>query len=166
MQRKIGTEIELGKTVSPYDSIGPSSAIDRTASNYADAGDKIRKIRKLMEAGMYDAGVAKYIPGTLDFVFQGMLEDIDTKEQPAYSSHRCIENLDFHILLTDNYYTNPNSMHSCFPIKIKKATDGNADTDADMTTVKYVFVHFVKDISGKNYGNNKQLIPTFSPHEI
>ena len=30
MQRKIGTEIELGKTVSPYDSIDASSAIDRT----------------------------------------------------------------------------------------------------------------------------------------
>ena len=37
MQRKIGTEIELG---SSYDSIGASYAIDRTASNYTDAGDK------------------------------------------------------------------------------------------------------------------------------
>ena len=91
MQRKIGTETEPGKTVSPYDSIGASSAIDETASNYTDAGDKVRKIRKCIETGTYDADVAKYIPGTLDLVVQGMLEDIDTKEQPAPSSYRDME---------------------------------------------------------------------------
>ena len=58
MQRKIGTEIELGKTISPFDSIGTSSAIDRTASNYTDADDKVRKIRKLIETGTYDADIA------------------------------------------------------------------------------------------------------------
>ena len=72
MQRKIGTGIELSKTVFPY----------RTASNYTDAGDKIRKIRKLIETGSYDAYISRCIPCTLDLVFQGMLEDIDTKEQP------------------------------------------------------------------------------------
>ena len=49
MQRKIGTEVELGNTVSPFESIGVSSAIDRTASNYLDADDKVRNIRKLIE---------------------------------------------------------------------------------------------------------------------
>ena len=82
MQRKIATEIELGKTISPYDSIGASSAIDRTASNYTDAGDKVREIIKLIETGTYDADIARYIPGTLDLVLQGMLKDIDTKNNP------------------------------------------------------------------------------------
>ena len=118
MQRKIGTEIELGKTISPFDSVGASSAIDRTASNYADAGNKVRKIRKLIETGTYDAHTVHYIPGTIDFVFQGLLEDINTKEQLTHSSYRDIKNLNFQILLTDNYYTNPNNMHLCFPIKI------------------------------------------------
>ena len=72
MQRKIGTEIELG---SSYGSIDASSAIDRTASNYKDAGDKVRKIRKLIETGTYDANIARYISSTLDLVFQGTLED-------------------------------------------------------------------------------------------
>ena len=121
MQRKIGTEIELGKTVSPFDSIGTSSAIDRSASNYTDAGDKLSKIRKLIETGPYDADIVRYVPGTLNLIFQGMLEDIDTKEQLAHSSYRDMGNLDFQILLTDNYYTNPNSTHLCFPMKIKKA---------------------------------------------
>ena len=58
MQRKIGTEIELGKTVSLFDSVGASSALDRTASSYLDAGNKVRKITKLIEVGTYHADIA------------------------------------------------------------------------------------------------------------
>ena len=52
-----------------------------------------------------------------------MLEDIDTKEKVAHGSYKDIEQLDFKIILTDNYYVNPNSIHICFPIKIYKASD-------------------------------------------
>ena len=166
MQRKIGTEIELGKTVSPFDSIGASSAIDRTASNFLNSGEKIKKIRKLIETDTYDADIANYIPGTLEPVFQGMLEDVDTKDQPAHSLYRDMLNLDFQILLTDNYYTNPNSMHLYFPMKIKKLSDGNDNIDADLITINNFFAHFIKEMSVIKYGNEKQLIPTFSPYEI
>ena len=139
MERKIGTEVKLGKTVSPFESIDASSAVNRTASNYLDAGDKVRKIRKLKETGTFDTDITKYIPGILELLFQGMLEDINTKEQPAHSSYRDMENLDFQILLTDNYYTNPNSMHLCFPMKIKKSLDKDADIDAELMTVNNFF---------------------------
>ena len=43
MQRRISTEAEIGKTVSPLDRIGASSAIDRTASNYLNTGEKVQK---------------------------------------------------------------------------------------------------------------------------
>ena len=65
MQRKIGTEIELAQTVSPFDRVGTSSTIDRTASNYTDASDKVRKIRKLIDTGTYDADITRYIPVNL-----------------------------------------------------------------------------------------------------
>ena len=58
MYRKLGTEIELGETVSPFDSVSASSAIDRTAPNYTEAGDKVRKIRKLIKTCTYDADIA------------------------------------------------------------------------------------------------------------
>ena len=48
-----------------------------------------------------------------------MLEDIDTREKVAHSSYTDMEQLDFQMLLADNYYINPNSIHICFPIKIK-----------------------------------------------
>ena len=107
MQRKTGTKVELGKTVSAFESIGASSVIDRTVSIYLDIfDDKVRKIRKLIETSTYDADIAKDIPGTLEIVFQGMLEDTDTEEQSAHShsSYRDKENLNFQILLRDNYY--------------------------------------------------------------
>ena len=43
MQTKIGNKVELGKTVSLFDSIRASSAIDKTVSNYTDAGDQVKK---------------------------------------------------------------------------------------------------------------------------
>ena len=69
MQRKIRTEVALVKTVSPLDSIGPSSAIDRSTSNYLNTAEKVQKYRKLISTGTYDADIAKYIPGTLDLVY-------------------------------------------------------------------------------------------------
>ena len=51
MQRRRGTEVEIGKTLSLFDSTGASPAIDRTASNYLNAGEKVQKIRKLIQTG-------------------------------------------------------------------------------------------------------------------
>ena len=76
-----------------------------------------------------------------------------------------MEELDFQIQLTDNCYLNPNSVHICFPIKIKKNTNSAQDIDADLITVNNFFAHFVKEISVTKYGSDKELTPTFSPSE-
>ena len=67
--------------------------------------------------------------------FQGILEDIDTKQKVTHSSYNDMEQLDFQILLTGNYYINTNSIHICFPMKIKKKNSQNLDIDADLITV-------------------------------
>ena len=69
MQREISNRIFLGQTVSPFDDIENSSAIDRTASNYNDAKDKVKKIRELISTGKYDPDIARYIPGILEMKF-------------------------------------------------------------------------------------------------
>ena len=61
MQREISNKIFLGRTVSPFDDVGNSSAIDRTALNYTDAKEKVKKIRELISTGKYDADIARYI---------------------------------------------------------------------------------------------------------
>ena len=76
-----------------------------------------------------------------------MIENIDTKEQVAHISYKDTKTLEFQIMLTNNYYTNPNSMHKWFPIKTKKATNEAADIETDLITVNNLFAHFVKEIS-------------------
>ena len=142
MQREIEDEVSLDSTVSPFDNIGLSSAIDRTASNYNDAKNKVKKIREPISTENYDADIAIYIPGTLDMVFQGMLEDIDTKEKVAHSSYKDMEQLDFQIMLTDNYYVKPNSIHLCFPMKIKESSNEAQDIDSDLIMVGMVGYRF------------------------
>ena len=80
-------------------------------------------MRELISTGKYDEDIARYIPGILELKFQGMLEDINTREKVAHSSYTDMEELDFQIILTDDYYVNPNSIHICFSIKIKKNTN-------------------------------------------
>ena len=140
MQRKIGTEINLGKIASSFDGTGSFSAIDRTTSSFLNASEKVQKIKRLIKTREYDADIAKFIPGTLEFVYQGILEDIDTKEQPEHISYKDMENLEFLILLTSNYYTNSNSIHICFLMKITKATDETDNIDTDLITVNN-FLH-------------------------
>ena len=64
MQREIGDNVHLGQTV------GGVSSIDRTASDFDTAREKVNKLKRLVDRGAYDADVARYILGTLDLVFQ------------------------------------------------------------------------------------------------
>ena len=43
MQRKLGNEVELKVIVLPFHSIGGSSAIDKTTSNYEEFREKVKK---------------------------------------------------------------------------------------------------------------------------
>ena len=87
MQRRIDNGVQLGKTVSPFDATAQSSSVDRTGSNFTNASEKVQKIKRLINTGEDDADVAKYIPGMLELMFQGMIENIDTKEQVAHISY-------------------------------------------------------------------------------
>ena len=46
MQREISNEIFFEATISPFDDVGNSSAIDRIASNYTDAKEKVKKNKR------------------------------------------------------------------------------------------------------------------------
>ena len=121
MQRRIDNKVLLEKIVSPFDSISGSSSTDRTASNFTNATEKVHKIKRLINTGEYDADLAKYIPGMLNLLFQGIIENVIRKEQVAHISYKVMESVDFQLMLTNNYYANQNSMHICFPMKKKKS---------------------------------------------
>ena len=154
MQRDVSDRNTLRDTLNPYNDARWSTAIDRTTSNYDDAKAKVQKIRDLINMRKYDADLRKYIPGLLDLAIQGMLDDIDTREKVVHPSFKDME-----------HYVNPNSIHICFPIKIKRKTNNDWDIDSNMITVNN-FPHWIKEISITKYGSDKDLPPTFSPWEV
>ena len=84
-----------------------------------------------------------------------MFEDTDTREKVAHSFDKDVEDIDFQLLLTDKYYVNANSIHLCFPMKIKNSSYESIDIDEDMITVNNVFGHSIKEIRVTKYGSNK-----------
>ena len=81
-------------------------------------------------------------------------EDIVEKKNSKAISSKKKEKIDiFQILLTDNYFINPNSIHICFPTKIKKKINQALDTNP--ITINICFAHFVKEISVTKYGSDK-----------
>ena len=80
----------------------------------------MKKLKRLIDTGKYDANIARYIPGTLELAYQGRLDDIKTMEQVANPSYKDLETFDFQLLLDKNLYTNLNSVHFFFPITLKK----------------------------------------------
>ena len=160
MQRETGTQVDLGKKVSALDSIGRVPAIDKNASDFDKANTKVSKFKRLVLTGEYDADLARYIPGTLELAFQGMLDDIKTMEQVAHTSSKDLETFDFNLILDKNLYTHLRSLHFVYPIKFKKKRNINADIGEDLITLNNFFAHWIKVISITKYGTNIELIPT------
>ena len=119
MERQINDNIHLGNTV---ESVGKSSAINGTTSDFDNANQKVKKKKRLIDKGQYDVDIARYILGTLNLVFQGMLDKVTAIEQPAHLSYKDKETLDFQLLLDKNQYTNLNSLYICFPTRFRKLT--------------------------------------------
>ena len=95
-----------------------------------------------------------------------MIERIMTIEQPAGSSYKDKEVLDFELTVDNNLYTNLKGLHICFPIHFKKLSNTAADLDADIYPVNNFFAQWVNEIDILKYGTNKSLIPTSNPQEI
>ena len=87
IQLKIDNNEHLGQTLSLFDSIGKSAAIDSTASDFGNTNEKVKKIKRLICTGEFDADIARYTHVTLQLMSQVMLDRIDTIEQPAHISY-------------------------------------------------------------------------------
>ena len=166
MQREISDDVKIGSSVTPFQYVGKSPAVDKTASDFDNVNLKVKKTRRLMELGIYDVDIARYIPGILDLVFQGMIEKIMTIEQPTNTTYSDKEILNFELSLDNNYYTNLKSLHLCFPVRFKKLSNIAHNLDTDICPVNDFFAHWVREIDITKYGINMSLIPTTTPKEI
>ena len=59
MQREISKDVKIGSSVTPFPSVGKSPAIDKIASDFDNANLKVKKIRRLIERGIYNADIAR-----------------------------------------------------------------------------------------------------------
>ena len=122
------------------------AAIDKAISDFDNTSLKVKKTRGLIEKGIYDTGIDRYIPGTLDMIFQGMIERVKTIEQPPDTTYKNKEMLEFELILDKNYYTNLKSLHICSLVKFKKLSNVAQDLGANLYPVNNVFAHWVREI--------------------
>lgn len=104
--------------LSQFESMGKSSAINNTASDFDNVSQTVKEIKCLIITEEYDADVAPNIHETI--VFQGMVQILSTIEQPAHPSYKDKETLDFELTLDRNYYTNLKGLHVFFPIRFRE----------------------------------------------
>ena len=135
MQQGIGNEVHIGELVKPFKSVEKSAAIDKTASDFDNVSLKVKKNRRLIEKGIYDADIAHYTPRTLDLFFQGMIERVKLIEQLEDTTYKDKEALDFELIVGKNLNTNLKSLHICFPVKFKKLSNVAQDLDANLYLV-------------------------------
>ena len=145
-----------------FESVENVPSVDKTASDFDTAREKVKKLKRLVDRGEYDADVARYIPGMLELAFQGMLDDIELVEQVVHPSYKDKETFDFQLLFDKNLYADLNSFHFVFTLRIRKATDATAQIEANMMTVNNFFAHWIKEIDNKIW-NNKTVNPNIDP---
>ena len=68
MQHEISEDVKIGSSVTPFQGVGNSPAVDKTIPYFDNENLKVKKIRRYIERDIYDADIARYIPGTLDLV--------------------------------------------------------------------------------------------------
>ena len=106
------------------------------------------------------------MPGTLQLMFQVMLDRVATIEHPAQISYKDLETFHFQLLLDQNLYANINSLHLCFPMKFKKERNVALDLENDVITLNNFFAHWIKQINITKFGTTKSLITTSKPMEL
>ena len=74
--------------------------------------------------------------------------------------------MEFTINLKKNQYTNFSNMLLSLPIKIEKRSNTANNTDGDLITVNNLFMHWIREINVKTYGDDIAALPLNNVLEI
>ena len=99
-------------------------------------------------------------------MYQGQLEETLTKKTYADDTYKGDRVAEFNVQLTNNQYMNFRNVHLIFPMKIKKITNNATNLDATLMTVNNVFVHWIKEIDIKRYGDEIPILPLINTVDI
>ena len=134
--------------------------------DFHNPNEKVKKIKRLIHSGKYDADIACFMSERLQLMYQGILDSINGIEQPAHISYKHLETFDLQFFLDQNLYINLNNLHLFFPLKFKKETNVALNLENDVITVNNFFAHWIKEINITKSGTTKSLILTSKPMKI
>ena len=159
MQSRINNEVQFGQALNPLKNVAQVSSIDNT-SDLQDVFTKIDKLKKLWDDRSMDYDLIRYLPGMAKISRQGQIYSVHPQRVYASPNWSDLKTFEFSMLLTADTATNFNNMHLCIPLQIKKSTNTANDLDDDLITVNNFFVHFIKEIDIRRYGDEIRILPT------
>ena len=80
MQREISNRVLLGQITSPLDEVGLLSAIYRAASDYPDAGEKVKKLENFSELELMTLTLRDSFPVPSSWYFRACLQKLILKK--------------------------------------------------------------------------------------
>ena len=127
---------------------------------------RLDSIEKFVHTGKIKNDLIRDIPGITKPANQGQLERCLTKKaypDNTYKGHKVAE---FNIKLTNNQYMNFHNVHLVFPLKIKKSTNNDTNLDTSLMTIDNFFVHWIREIDIKQYGDEILIRPLINTVDI
>ena len=140
MQRQIQKDAHQGQSLNQLNGMAIVESID-FSPDVKNVLGKFDKLESLYKSGKMDFNLIKCISALADCASQGQIDFFNTKRKYADETYKNKNTLKFNIQLSANHCTNSNSMHICFPIKIKSNTNNAIDIAAGMLPVNMFFAH-------------------------
>ena len=131
------------------DEVDYATAFDNLYSEMDDSD-------KFFRTGKLSYNMLRYIISLAKGGYQGQLHSTEMKRKYADDTKKIIE---FNVQLTKRHYTIFQNVHLCLPLKFKLAVDNNNSITAGLMRVNNVFVHWIKEIDIKRYGDDMPILP-------
>ena len=151
--------------LNPLDAAVGVDAVDYSA-DFDSLYKRINNVQKFFEKGTPPGNLVKYIPDLAKPIYQGQIAGPVEKKAYAEDSYRDLKVAMFMIQLSTNQYMNFNNVHLVFPLKIKKKNDDANNIDDEEITVNNFFVHWIKEIDIKRYGDDIPVVPLTNTVEV
>ena len=164
MQRNMPTS-PLAQSLNPLDDATGVNAVDYSA-DFDGLYKRVDNLEKFFKTGSALGKLVRYIPDLAKPTCQGQISGTQEKKAYADDTYRDLKIAEFNIQLAANQYMKFHNVHLVFPLKIKKRKNNANNILATEITVNNFFVHWVKEIDIKCYGNELPVLPLTNTVEI
>ena len=119
MQARPKERVHLGQNLNPQDDATRVDSVDFSA-DVDDLINKVSKLKTLYDKGQIDADILRYVPGMNKIMYQGQIDNIETKKTYVSSNYTDMEQMEFVIELTADHFLNFSTIMLCLPITFRK----------------------------------------------